>query len=81
MRKTHESLGFVALIKRRQSASAGRATYLAVRELAVLHVQLAVEGPDAGVSVVVGVLAHAVRETLLGEAQVGTSAVEIVTSA
>lgn len=81
VRKTQESLGFVALVRRRQSAFAGRATHLAVRELAVLHVQLAVEGPDAGVSVVVGVLAHAVWETLLGEARVGTSAAEIVTSA
>ncbi len=39
--------------------------YLAVCKLAVLKVVFAVEGPDAGVGVVVGVFAHAVWETLL----------------
>lgn len=41
--------------------------YLAVCKLAVLQVLAAVEGPDAGVGVVVGVLTHAVRETLLDQ--------------
>lgn len=41
--------------------------YLAIRKLAVLHVETVVEGPDTGVGVVVGVFAHAVGETLLQE--------------
>lgn len=50
------------------------ATHICVCKLAVLHVQLAVEGPDAGVSVVVGVLTNTIWETLLEVARVSMSA-------
>lgn len=47
-------------------AESGRESgYLGVGELAVLEVLLAVQGPDAGVCVVVGVFTHTVWETLL----------------
>lgn len=41
--------------------------YLAVCKLAVLQVLFTVQGPDAGVGVVVGVFTHAVWKTLLEE--------------
>lgn len=41
------------------------AHYLTVGELAVLHVVVSIQRPDAGIRVVERVLAHAVRETFL----------------